>query len=121
TARRRLDDLTQRRVFRLPIERIRDGERKLDEWTERLQRSMRQHVDRARQRLEHQTARLESLSPLNVLARGYSLTRRETDQVVVRHPEQVRAGDRLVTFVQHGRILSRVEDGTVSTNPLRQG
>jgi exodeoxyribonuclease VII large subunit len=45
---------------------------------------------------------------LNVLARGYSLTRTETGEVI-RSAEQVRPGDRLITTVQHGRIVSRVE------------
>jgi exodeoxyribonuclease VII large subunit len=60
--------------------------------------------------LASHAARLETLSPLNVLSRGYSLTRREADQVIVRHAEQVLPGDRLMTDVQHGRILSRVEE-----------
>jgi exodeoxyribonuclease VII large subunit len=66
-------------------------------------------------RLEAQAARLESLSPLNVLARGYSLTRTESDGVVVRTPVQVRPGDRLLTLVEHGRIVSRVEETQEST------
>ena len=62
-----------------------------------------------RDRLQAQAARLETLSPLNVLARGYSLTRREADETVVRSPEQVRPGDLLLTRLQHGQIRSRVE------------
>jgi exodeoxyribonuclease VII large subunit len=109
-ARGRLLDLAQRRAFRLPLERVRDGERRVDELGERLRRAVRLRLDRAREALGAQAAQLESLSPLNVLGRGYSLTRREADQVVVRHVDQVRPGDRLVTYVQHGRIVSRVED-----------
>jgi exodeoxyribonuclease VII large subunit len=108
-ARRRLDDWAERRAFRLPMERIRDLEQRLDDWSGRLGRSVRQRLAQACERLEAQAARLETLSPLNVLARGYSLTRREEDQVVVRDPTQVQAGDRLVTLVLHGRIVSRVE------------
>jgi exodeoxyribonuclease VII large subunit len=108
----RLRDLSERRVFRLPFERVRDAERQLDDWAERLRRAMRQHLERSRERLGAQAARLETLSPLNVLARGYSLTRRDSDQAVVRSPDQVRAGDRLVTQVQLGRIYSRVEPTT---------
>lgn len=108
-ARARLQDLAQRPAFRRPLERLRDWERRLDEWAERHQRALRQRLLQARERLEAQAARLETLSPLNVLARGYSLTRREADQAVVRSPDQVRPGERLVTYVQHGRILSRVE------------
>jgi exodeoxyribonuclease VII large subunit len=108
-ARGRLDDFAGRRAFRLPLERVRERERCLDDWGERLRRAVRLHVEQARQRLESQAGRLQTLSPLNVLGRGYSLTRRDADQAVVRHPDQVRPGDRLVTFVQHGRIVSRVE------------
>jgi exodeoxyribonuclease VII large subunit len=106
--RRQLDDLARRRAFRLPLERIRDLERRLDEWTERLGRAVRQRLVAAREQVQARAVRLESLSPLNVLRRGYSLTRRE-DQVVVRSPDQVQPGDRLVTLVQHGRVISRVE------------
>jgi exodeoxyribonuclease VII large subunit len=119
-ARRRMDDLAQRRAFRLPLERIHDQERRLDEGAERLGRAVRQRLGVARERLQAQAARLETLSPLNVLGRGYSLTRRQSDQVVVRNPDQVRPGDELVTLVQHGRILSLVVS-TDSTPPNRAG
>jgi exodeoxyribonuclease VII large subunit len=107
--RTRLEDAAQRRCFRLPLEPIRDRERRLDEWMERLQRAVKQRLVQARERWEAQAARLETLSPLNVLGRGYSLTRREADLAVVRSPDQLRLGERLVTSVQHGQIISRVE------------
>ena len=108
-SRRRVDDLAQRRSFRLPLERLRDHERRLDDGGERIERAMRQRLAAWRERLGAQAAQLKGLSPLNVLGRGYSLTRRETDKAVVRSPDQVRLGERLVTELQHGRIVSRVE------------
>ena len=108
-ARNRLDDLAGRACFRRPLERLREEERRLDDWAERLGRVVRRRLEEAKQRLEAQAARLEGLSPLNVLARGYSLTRREGDGAVVRSPEQVRPGERIVTQVRRGRIVSRVE------------
>jgi exodeoxyribonuclease VII large subunit len=109
-ARDRLHDLAGRRAFRLPLERIREQERRLDDWTERLRRAGGQRLFHWRQRLDGYAAQLETLSPLNVLGRGYSLTRTETEQAVVRRSDQVRPGERLVTLVQHGRIVSRVEE-----------
>jgi exodeoxyribonuclease VII large subunit len=109
-ARSRLRDLAQRRAFRLPLERIHDGDRRLDDWTDRFRRALRQQVERKRDHLAAQAARLEAVSPLNVLARGYSLTRSEKDQTVVRNADQVHPGDRLVTYLQHGRLVSRVEE-----------
>jgi len=117
SARERLEDLAGRRAFQLPLERVREREQLLDDWSQRLGRAKRQHLIRLRERLEAQAARLETLSPLNVLARGYSLSRREADQAVVRSPDQVRPGDLLVTHVQHGRIISRVENSQPAASP----
>jgi exodeoxyribonuclease VII large subunit len=109
-AKQRLDDLATRRAFRLPLEHIHDQEQRLDDWGERLRRSVRQRLTLAKERVEATAGRLESLSPLNVLSRGYSLTRREADHTLLRHAEHVQPGDRLVTTVQHGTIVSRVEE-----------
>jgi exodeoxyribonuclease VII large subunit len=104
-----LEDLSRRRCLRLPLERVRDEEHRLDDYAARLARAVRQRQVLARQRVEAVAGRLETLSPLNVLARGYSLTRKEADGSVVRDPDQVRPGDRLVTTVRNGRVHSRVE------------
>ncbi len=106
--RQRWQDLADRPAFRLPLDRVRDLERRLDDWGDRLRRAARQRVAQVRRAVESAAARLETLSPLNVLARGYSLTRTEAGNVV-RQPQQVKPGDRLVTLVEHGRIVSRVE------------
>jgi exodeoxyribonuclease VII large subunit len=110
-ARARLNDLVRRPTFRRPLQRVRDGEQRLDGWNERLQRAIRRRLEREQQRLEAEAARLEGLSPLNVLGRGYSLTRMAADQRVVRDAAQVQPGDRLITILHHGSIVSRVEAG----------
>ena len=43
-ARRRLADLAERRCFRLPLERVRDLEQRLDDWGERLAARLRQRL-----------------------------------------------------------------------------
>lgn len=107
--RQRLDDLAERRAFRLPLERVRDGERRLDDWAERLKRTGRQQLTRGRERAEAVAARLESLSPLGVLARGYSLTQTEGGELV-RDAGQLRLGDRLRTRLGRGEVVSQVEE-----------
>jgi exodeoxyribonuclease VII large subunit len=109
-AHQRLADLGRRRCFRLPLERVREQERLLDDWAGRLARAMRHRLVLAKQKVEAQAGQLETLSPLNVLARGYSLTWNLAHGRVVRSAEEVRPGDQLVTTVRHGQIISRVEN-----------
>jgi exodeoxyribonuclease VII large subunit len=106
--RKRLDDISRRRFFRSPLDRIRDLERRLDDTAVRLRRATEMKLRHDRHRVAALAGRLESLSPLQVLARGYSLTSRD-DGRLVREAEQVSIGDRITTVVSQGRIVSRVE------------
>jgi exodeoxyribonuclease VII large subunit len=108
-ARARFQQAVDRPCFRAPLERIRALERQLDDLAERMERAVSRRTEMARTRLESASGRLDVLSPLKVLARGYSLTRRLDDLTVVRSADQVSAGDWLVTQVHCGRITSRVE------------
>jgi exodeoxyribonuclease VII large subunit len=108
-ARRRIDDLACRRGFQLPLERVHDLDRRLDELGQRMQRAANVDLASGKHAISALAARLEALSPLNVLARGYSLTRTEAKSVLVRSADQVQPGDRLITKVHRGQIVSRVE------------
>jgi exodeoxyribonuclease VII large subunit len=114
SARSRMDGLSERRCFRLPLERVQELGRRLDDLSERMQRSAKQQLTQTKRRLEAHALHLQSLSPLNVLGRGYSLTRKEMDGTLVRTPAQVRPGERLITSVEHGQIISRVEESKES-------
>lgn len=113
-ARSRLSSLSERPCFRYPLERLRDQERALDELSDRIGRALARRLEVARHRLAAATDRLEALSPLKVLLRGYSLTRRGDTRAVVRAPAEVRPGDTLLTQLQGGTIVSRVESVQVS-------
>lgn len=107
TARKHLTTLAQRRVFREPLERIRDQERRLDDRHARLTRAMTHRLALAKKTIEHHALQLESLSPLKVLARGYSLTQK--DGHVLRSAAEVANGDLVETRLHEGTITSRVE------------
>lgn len=107
--RRRLDQFAQRSVMRRPLDRLRDLERRLDDWQERLNRAIRGTLQLRRKELDAVAQSLESLSPLRVLARGYSLTRRHDREEYLRSSDQVAVGDRLVTILHRGSVVSRVE------------
>ncbi len=75
-------------------------------------------ADSGDEQLAALAARLETLSPLNVLTRGYSLTH-TADGKLVRAADDVKPGDVLVTRVAGGAIVElRVE--TESRNPKHE-
>jgi exodeoxyribonuclease VII large subunit len=61
-------------------------------------------VDRQRRRLSEAAARLDALSPLAVLGRGYAIARRERDGRIVRSAHEVVLGERLELRVALGRL-----------------
>jgi exodeoxyribonuclease VII large subunit len=111
---RRLNDLGRRRALRQPVDRLRELERRLDDQGERLKRAVKLRLERGKSDIEARAGKLESLSPLNVLARGYSLTR--SGAGLVRSSEQVRPGELIETRLQHGTIISRVETAVPETD-----
>jgi exodeoxyribonuclease VII large subunit len=71
---------------------------------------MRHTLENAERSLHGLAGRLQALSPLAVLARGYSITLALPDRHVVTAAERLRAGDQLETLVARGRITSVVRD-----------
>ncbi len=108
-ARTRLDALAARRVFRRPHGLVQDGSRRLDELEARLGRATGNRLDRARRAVDATGARLESLSPLAVLGRGYSLTQRTADGHVIRDAVELNPGEQITTRLGTGSAISRVE------------
>ncbi|QJW96921.1 exodeoxyribonuclease VII large subunit [Frigoriglobus tundricola] len=121
SARQRLDQFATRPAFRRPLQRVHDLEQRLDDTAARLARAARVRLSQATQKLAEVSARLETLSPLQVLARGYSLTH-TTDGRLVRDPRGLRPGDLLVTRVTAGVIRSLVTEArSTEDDPPPQG
>jgi exodeoxyribonuclease VII large subunit len=108
-ARQRLDALSQRRVFRRPLDRIRDLSVRLDDLETRLSRSARRRHASSQDALHALAARLETLSPLGILNRGYSLTTRTADGQLLHDIAQIQSGEQITTRLAKGEIVSRVE------------
>ena len=108
-ARSRLDGLARSTVFRRPYQGIFDLSRRLDELGDRAGRAVRGANQLSRRQVEVIAGRLESLSPLAVLGRGYSLTQREADGRLIRSADELSPGERIVTRFAKGRAASRVE------------
>ena len=75
----------------------------------RLTAGVRQHTQKAHSQVQEMTTALNSLSPLAVLNRGYSLTRTIPAGKVVSSASQVQTGDLLRVTFSEGEAQVRVE------------
>lgn len=107
-ARLRLDSLAARRCLARPADRIHELSSRLDDLEARLKRGIRQAVDSSRHQLHSLSSSLNALSPLAVLDRGYSLTKRIVDDQLIRDVKSVAVGDLLSTLLANGSIVSEV-------------
>lgn len=120
-ARSRLTALAASRVLRRPMERVHDLARRLDELEARATKAQHRRLEQARHRVEQLGGKLDSLSPLEVLARGYSLTERADDGHLVRDARTLKMGDRLRTRLARGSVLSTVAQVEGGAEPAKQG
>jgi exodeoxyribonuclease VII large subunit len=93
-----------------PHRRIAEQRHALAAMRHRLEVAMRPALQRRRHAIEAACGKLEALSPMRVLERGFSLTQR-ADGHVVTSAADVRAGERITVRVHDGGIDATV-DGT---------
>lgn len=93
-----------------PTRRLRENEIRLDELTLRLWRRQQDFMERCKSRLKNLADRLDSISPLAVLARGYSIVYRAADGGVVTDASSVRLGDPVRIQFARGKAVCRVEE-----------
>jgi exodeoxyribonuclease VII large subunit len=82
-----------------PRDRLREQMQRIDDLYLRLERGVRVRLDTRRSALDRLVAKLDALSPLKVLERGYSIIRAIDGEKVVRSAAQIKAGEEFrVTF-----------------------
>lgn len=104
----RLDRAKNSWALKDPERMFANGALRTDAAYTKLVSKMDSLLKQSRHSFELQAARLDNLSPLAVLARGYSVTQKE-DYKVVTSIEQVRWGEELITTVGDGKIVSVVQ------------
>lgn len=113
--RERLQALAGKRVLQSPAGYLEERRVLLDFLSSRLQNAQQQLVQGKKQRFVRLTAALDAMSPLKVLARGYSVV---TDKQghVVRSARDVELGQTLTVGLSEGRLRACVthieEDAT---------
>jgi exodeoxyribonuclease VII large subunit len=99
--------LTRRLAALHPVARVAREKAEVTELSSRIAVTMRRKVAAGDKEVHRLAARLDAMSPLKVLARGYAIATRD-DGRAVRDPEDVSPGDPVTLRVRSARIRARV-------------
>ena len=108
TGRRELRRLEQSRVLRNPAAVVDDQRMRLDGVQHRLALALERSLRRGRVELAELAGRIDAMSPLKVLGRGYAIARYQNQAVTT--VGQVSHGDALDVMVSDGVLHCRVEE-----------
>ncbi|MDO8446870.1 MAG: exodeoxyribonuclease VII large subunit [Deltaproteobacteria bacterium] len=95
--------------LKTPRDRVNQLLQRLDDMTLRLNLSMRQKVEFTKSKLEREMSLLNSLSPLAILNRGYSITTSIETGMVIKEIGAVKIGDRVGVRVTDGEMECCIE------------
>lgn len=109
-AKQQLLSILTRPVWAKPMETIRQKQQFLDGLIHRLQVAGKNRFEQVKNDLSLRLAHLDDLSPLKVLARGYSVTRIASDQTLIRSIKGLKTGLEVETILSDGRLISTVNE-----------
>lgn len=107
--RLRVSACSDRPVFKNPLQKIENQQQRLDSVSFMLETAYKNASNEKKRHLAECAAKLEGLSPLGTLARGYSVTK-GSDGKVIRSVSQVSGGDEIRVRVSDGEISAQVID-----------
>ena len=102
----RFEKCMTRRVFKEPLQKINEKSISLDMLVKSIQNSINQKVTKARAESIKIIAKLDALSPLKTLSRGYSIT--EKDGKIVSNIDDANIDDILELRMKNGKLKTKV-------------
>lgn len=109
SARQHLDILSKSPALQSPVGYLEQRQKSLQLLQNRLVSAQNQCINRNNQRYIALTAKLDAMSPLKVLTRGYAMAQ-NADGEVVRSVSQVRSGDTIRVSFSDGNVSATVTD-----------
>ena len=102
--------LAERLNLQSPFQRIRNMETFLSDAKKWLGQNMRHKIQIKKQNLKGILGKLDSLSPLSILQRGYSITRKLPTLKILRDAAEVLVGDKVEIKLHRGTLSCSVEE-----------
>jgi len=105
-----VEQLAERLRLLHPMHQLKEYANRVSEFQTRFVNSIRYRLDHEQKHLAGLAGRLQALSPIAVLARGYSITFKLPQRSVVTTANSLRIGDALETFLAQGKVVSAVAE-----------
>ena len=107
-ARTKLGTLAGSAVLQAPTQYITQRRNALEHMNERMQSVQSQVINRKKQSYISQAAKLDAMSPLKVLTRGYAVVQSKTTEDIIKSVQQINPGDRVQISVSDGYMDAEV-------------
>ena len=104
-----LEHLASHRLLQKPELLLQDRQQLLDETNEKLEKAIQLILAQKKQEFAARAEKLNALSPLHVLGRGYALCQKENGQVV-RSASDTAVGERVQIILEKGCLTASVLD-----------
>lgn len=85
-------------------------QQRLDEGQESMRRVIMHRIQKHDFRFRSLAGKLDALSPLATLARGYSIARRQSDGTVLVDSEQTQDGEKIAVRLRRGELFCSIEE-----------
>lgn len=92
-----------------PADQLQQQSQQLDQLETQLIRVMHVYLDKKRGKIAHCAHALNTLSPLNILQRGFSITRHKKNNHIIISRHDVHAGDCVITRVTDGEFEAVIQ------------
>ena len=93
-----------------PRRRVNELQQRVDDLSQRLARAMRRALERKQAQRDTQIAKLDALSPLSVLAKGYAICRNAATLRPVKRIADANVGDALLVRLRDGELRCEVRE-----------
>ncbi|MFQ5867767.1 MAG: exodeoxyribonuclease VII large subunit [bacterium] len=97
-------------IFLHPEQLYSQFQQEIDYYLEKIVSKCTHFLDFQKERLNSIAGKLDVLSPLNILARGYSITYKLPENEVLKKTSQVKMKDRVKVKLHQGEIICTVEE-----------
>lgn len=100
--------LANANCFRMPYQRILNDRKSLEDLSRRLLLSGQNSFENKNNALRANAMKLDALSPLTVLARGYGVVCSEDEKKMITGGKKVKPGDKIKVIMHDGKLICNV-------------